>query len=150
MKKSPKVLPFVKEHIQRMVFQPQQAWLRDEVEKNPDFAKNLEENCHVFSVEYEDEILFIGGCTEIHRGVGEVWAIFSPEGVRKQGRFITRGSRDFLNMLQSEYKFHRLYTTIDLEFFQGHRWVKILGFTKESILKKYRSNQEDSALYVRL
>lgn len=148
--KTPKVLPFRPEHLERMSFQPQQEWLSDYIKENPEHAEDMAVDHKSFSVEYEGDILFVGGCVELHKGVGEIWAVLSEDAIRRQGLFITKGAKDFLDMLQLEEGYHRLFATVDTGFVAGHRWARILGFHLESILEKYRPNKRDAALYVRL
>jgi len=133
-----------------MAMQPQQAWLLEYIKENPEYAKDMEVKNKSFTIINDDNVVFIGGVFKLHPGVGEVWCIMGLETIKNHGRFITRATRDFLNMLQLEDNYHRLFTTVDLEFAQGHRWAKMLGFHMESIMEKYRQNKRDSALYVRL
>jgi hypothetical protein len=132
-----------------MKLQSHQEWLQDIIDKSPNYGYELVGN-KSYSVEDKGDILFVGGCVEIHEGVAELWSILSSDAIRRQGSFITRGIRDYLNMLQLEHGYHRLFTLVEASFVEGHRWAQILGFKMEAVLKKYRPDKRDVAVYVRL
>lgn len=102
------------------------------------------------------------------------WTGYSPEGIVMCGGLIprtevcadgwvliskffpkyvipyTRKVIEKLDMIQRDHGFHRIQASVDLEFTQGHRWAKLLGFKPEGVMRKYRPGGLDSMLYGRI
>lgn len=144
------MVPFKPEHLELICLQSKQQWIQEYIKEYPNYGEDLMAEGKAYTVMEEEDVLFTGGCLELHRGVGELWALLSSDAIARQGRFITRGIRNYLDMLQLVYDYHRLFTYVDTNFIEGHRWAELLGFHKEAVLKKHRPDKRDVALYVRL
>lgn len=46
--------------------------------------------------------------------------------------------------------FRRIEATVDVGFTQGHRWMRMLGFEMEGLLRAYRPDGGDQVMYARI
>lgn len=92
------------------------------------------------------QVLFCGGVTEYWKGRGECWAVFHHS-VKKKFLEIHRCVVRYFEMVDVK----RIEATVKLDFDEGHRWIKALGFTLEAPrLKCYYPTGDDVALYSRV
>jgi len=83
------------------------------------------------------------------QGRGVAWALMSPRVPTSDFVRITRMVRRTLAKAQAD-GFRRIEASVDCEFENGHRWVKALGFERESLLQKFSPEGRDHIGYVRL
>lgn len=76
---------------------------------------------------------------------GEVWAMFNPR-CRSQFLLVHRIAKRIVDSHQCR----RLEATVDADFPQGHRWIGLLGFKKEALMKCYTVDGRDSILYAKI
>lgn len=93
----------------------------------------------------DGEPMMCGGTVQIWPGRSTAWAFIS----KKAGPhmlFLTRGARDCLAKVKG-----RLEVAVRFDFEEGKRWVRLLGFRRETPrLEKYGMAGEDYVGYVRL
>jgi hypothetical protein len=75
-----------------------------------------------------------------------VWTMLSNI-EQKQFLKIHRGVQRLLNEFGREFK--RVEATVDIDFEQGHRWMKALGFVVEANRMKYSGLAGDQTLYAK-
>lgn len=93
-----------------------------------------------------DEVLACAGVLELWPGRGAAWA-FMAEGVGKRMLSVHRAVRRYFDVLD----FRRLEAEVAVDFEQGHRWMRLLGFELESPrMRGYFPDGSDAALYVRV
>jgi hypothetical protein len=106
----------------------------------------LEKNNLTFSVVRGDRIFLCGGVIQYWPGRGEVWAIFDKE-IKGDFFRLHKIALRFLDVLPMK----RIEAVVNVDFKQGHRWAKLLGFKLDSErLKHYFSDGADAALYSRV
>jgi len=98
-----------------------------------------------YSALKNNKVLACGGVAEYWPGRGEAWAIMNPDCGRDMVR-IHRISQRLLDAVP----FQRVEAVVDLEFKSGHKWVEMLGFQQETVLRKYRPDGGDAILYARI
>lgn len=79
-------------------------------------------------IDSNDEIVSICGVLPVNK-VGVTWAVHA-ESFKQHAREITRTVRNFFNNLETEGSFDELKGSVVDGFEGGHKWMKILGFTK--------------------
>lgn len=138
-----KVVPFKKEHLDGLLVQPAQKHVQEWV-KTVNYG--VLEGPSAYSVFENGECLGCGGLTEVWPGRAQIWSILSA-GAGKHLTAITKITKRVLNISP----WRRIEATVDCDFEQGHRWVRILGFTLEAErMTAYMPDGKDVALYARI
>jgi hypothetical protein len=94
----------------------------------------------------DDRVLLVGGLVPLWTDRAMLWSYVSKE-AGEHFILLTAGVRRFIEA--STYKRIEMY--VDMEFRQGHRWAKVLGFKNETPvgMKAFFPNGHDAALYSR-
>jgi hypothetical protein len=93
------------------------------------------------------EIIACGGFVPLWTGVFECWIQFKDyRTFLSHTIWLVRAFRKELEKLQ----FHRLQATIDLKTRNYHKFMKLLGFNCEGLLRKYSPFGEDYVMYSRI
>lgn len=140
-----RVVPFRAEHLDRMAEQETEKRLAGYVE--PGMARALQ-GPWAKTVLDGDEVLLCGGVHEIWAQRGYLWSYVAATAGR---RFIVlhRLTQAFVD----EAPFRRIEAAVQWRFEEGHRWMKLLGFTCETPDKPMRAflpNGGDAALYAKV
>lgn len=137
------VVPYEPRHLDEMTMQPSQRYLRDFV--TPEAAAAVAGH-PAYTAVCEGEILGCGGVVPVWQGRAIAWSFIS----NKAGPYfvaITRAVRKFLDDQPQD----RIETTVDMEFADGHRWARMLGFKLEAgRMAKYRPDGGTCSLYARV
>lgn len=134
------IVPFRVEHAQRLQLQPGQA----HIVVNPDVMLPLEGELSFAALD-EQRVLAVAGITEIWQGRAQCWAMLAG-GLGRHFVQIHRAVQRALDM--SDYR--RIETYVDSGFAEGHRWIKMLGFTHEGRARAYSPEGRDCDLYARV
>lgn len=103
----------------------------------------LQRSKHSYTLLDGNRVLMCTGIVKYYEDRGEVWAIMGRN-LRKEMFSIHKMAKRFLEMAP----FKRLEATVSYTFEPGHRWVKMLGFTKEAeLMKHYLPDGRDASLY---
>lgn len=95
------------------------------------------------SVFLDGALLFTGGFVPMWQGRAEAWAMFNPD-CREHFYTLHKIVKKHLEACP----FRRVEATVDLEFENGHRWIRALGFELEAPrLKAYFPDGSDARLY---
>lgn len=101
--------------------------------------KTLAENSSkgpAFTGLYRDQVIAIAGVIPFWEGVGEAWAMFSPEAY-KHAFFIHRGVIKVLGQIVAKSGLRRVQAMVQKDFAVGNRWIKALGFQFEGEMPEY-------------
>ena len=133
------VIPFKKEHLDRMILQERQKGL-EYLETDELFA--LLEGQDSYTV-MDDDVLCCAGVVKLNEGRGVAWAYLADDlGARMVG--VTRAVKRYLGIAN----FHRIEMHVDCDFKEAHRWVRMLGFEMEcERMKAFTPDKRDCALY---
>lgn len=138
-----KVVPYKAEHMKALRLQ--QAQLCNLNWMPVDQAVQLE-RVVAFTALDGDEVLACAGVLELWEGRGAVWAFLS-ENIGHRMVAVHRAVRRYFDVLD----FRRLEAEVAIDFEQGHRWMRLLGFELESPrMRSYFPDGSDAALYVRV
>jgi len=139
-----KVIPFKAEHLAQLQIQPGQRDTLSYVTA-PAYAKMLEGQ-FAFTAMVGDEVVAVGGVTELWDNRGLVWS-FVDANAGKHFVALHKAVKEVLDFVP--YK--RLEADTPCEFEAGHRWLRMLGFTMEAPrMRAYRVDGGDSALYAKV
>ena len=137
------VLTFKAEHLADMALQEAQAYLSTWVK--PEMAEALEEHPS-YSGEVDGRIVVCSGIVPIWMGRAMAWAYLAPDA----GQHFLAIHREVKRFLDNCY-LQRIEATVDIDFEQGHRWMKLLGFKLEApCMRAYRPDGGNCSLYARI
>lgn len=92
----------------------------------------IESSRYAFTLKVNEKPIACMGVQEYWRGRGEAWAFFVPG----YPEYFTRIHRAVLRFLR-EVKIRRIEATVRTAFFEGQKWVLMLGFQCERHEMKY-------------
>lgn len=137
------VVPFEKEHLQRMVIQQRQQGLEYLL---TDEIYEVLFNSPAYTALDGDEVLACSGVIEVAPGRAGAWAYISAN-VGSRMLFVTRAIRR--GLISTQYR--RIEMDVDCDFPQAHRWAIMLGFELECARRKsFTPDGRDCALYARV
>ncbi len=94
----------------------------------------------------DGKVLCCGGVTEYWPGRGEGWCVFTKD-CKKEFVAIFRAAASVFDF----YPGRRVEAAIAVNFNEGHRWIKGLGFKLDApLLKSYLPDGGDVSLYSRV
>jgi len=96
----------------------------------------------------DGKVICFAGITHRRIGVGEVWIIGSDLINKNKIQFIKR-IKGLLLFLEEHMDLYRIEMAVNCQWEQGHKWATCLGFSFESIAKRYDHFGNDHAIYVR-
>lgn len=137
------VVPYKAEHLLEMVLQPGQEYALPYV--TPEHAKALEGE-FAFTALMDGRPIAVGGIRELWANRGLCWT-FIDKGA---GKHFTELHRIVKRMIEIA-PYRRLEAETPCGFEQGHRWLKMLGFTLEAErMRAFQIDGGDSALYAKV
>tara|TARA_R100000664_G_scaffold32067_1_gene46451 strand:- start:3224 stop:3652 length:429 start_codon:yes stop_codon:yes gene_type:complete len=101
------------------------------------------------SVFKQNHLLGILGCRFLHAGLCELYAIPDIVFSKKYNITFHRAVIGMINKLLDKTSFKRMQILVDVDFPEGQKWAKALGFEYEATLKKHSETGLDQFLYVR-
>lgn len=123
-----RVYPFRAAHLDNLLLQPAQEFLRDWMQANQGIGKAYESGYAFSLLDDEAETLACAGLIEVWPGRASAWALMSANlGGAGMLRVVKAIRREF--ELQ---KYERIEAYVDHDFEQGHRLMRLLGFTNET------------------
>lgn len=81
-----------------------------------------------FTGRHDKKIVFVGGI-RLHNGMGQLWAIFSPE-IRNCKKVALHSIQEMLEFLISTHRIKRLLATCQPGFREADTLIRHLGFQK--------------------
>lgn len=93
---------------------------------------------------HNGKLLGFAGIAKTWQGRGLVWALLS----RDIGRVMTPVHRAVAGAIKDS-SYDRLEAHVDMAHVEGHRWVTLLGFQREGVMRRFHEGR-DYALYARL
>jgi len=137
------IIPFDPAHLKTLSLQEAQSWMGPKLK--PEYGQALIKAGPCFTAIEGDEILGCAGVMNVWEGRDLAWALISGKAGR---RFIliVRAIQRFLDLSQTI----RIEATVDANFEEGHRLIKLLGFEYEGYAAKYLPDGRDVCLYARI
>lgn len=124
-----------------MQLQKQQAWALSVLPS--EYLYTLERLGPAISAEVNGRIIACAGiATWI--GMGTLWAFVAQDA----GSYFVRLDRCVRRLIEIP-KLRRIEASTEVDFSQGCRWLEILGFQSEGVMRKYGPNGEDHMRYAR-
>lgn len=99
-----------------------------------------------FSGWVDNACVAAGGVLPRWPGHGDVWCVLAPD-----ARFELLSLTNFGRELFDAQPYRRLTATVLCDFLPGHRWLEMLGFTREiARMRAFDPDGRDHAQYVRI
>lgn len=138
------VIPFQPWHIREMRIQDKQALIISLLPDDFfDVARNLGP---ALSAEVDGRIVACAGIGVIKEyNSGTLWACLAQH----SGRHFVRLDRCARRLLEIP-RLRRIEATTEADFAQGRRWLELLGFQSEGIMRKYGPDGADHVRYARV
>ena len=137
------VVPFNRSHLQNLNLQLAQ---HEALSLLTDNVINELERGQSFTALVDDTPMICCGVYNDGMGRGTLWALVSQD-IGKHMVQVTKLCKQFFNT--SGYR--RLETVVDCDFEAGHRWMRLLGFTKEAErMSAYYPDGRDCSLYAKI
>ncbi len=137
------IVPFETSHLRLMNVQPSQQAVLQHV--TDDFLSLLQ-NTNAFTAIVDGEIVACAGVIEYYKGRGEAWSYLSSD-LGSNMVLVFRAIKNYLDTVDVR----RIEMTVDVDFAEGHRFAKLLGFELEAPrMKAYDLDGRDKALYARI
>lgn len=138
------VVPYKPEHLQSLLLQPSQAFMRPFLDK-PEYQQSLAIPGKTFTAMDGERVLACAGIVPFWEGRAEAWALMGPD-LRRDFIHIHYAAKRFFNVCG----FRRIEAAVDAEFGCAKAWMKALGFIYEGPLLKYTPDGRDCLRYARI
>lgn len=131
---------------QQIVLQDEQVDMREMINNGYMNFEPLVEHGLVKSIVSDNgEILLIGGLAPQWEGRAILFSLLSKH-AKNHMIGIHRITTDFIK----ERPFVRIEAQVKVGFTAGHKWIKMLGFEVEGLLKKFYPSGDDYVMYSRV
>lgn len=108
----------------------------DETVKNSEWRKWAEANEFGgvgFTGIYQGQMLFAAGIRRVRDGVGDMWAVITPQ-ARQCLKDVIRSQRVMLGIVALEMNLKRLRADSRIGFKESQRLLEAMGFTKKRVM----------------
>lgn len=137
------IMPFEPVHLRALVLQEAQSWMGPMLKS--DYGDTLKRSGPCFSLVDGDEVIVCSGVVNMWENRAQAWALISA-GAGQHFVRIFRAMRSFLDLQDTR----RIEATVDANFMQGHRLMRMLGFEYEGMMHAYLPDGRDCCLYGRV
>lgn len=141
---------FKAEHILEMEVHFSQSFKLDDTSKEECLeaykqAESFNQVVKPQTIRIGSKIIACMGLLNLSPWRGEVWAVMGKD----SGPNMVAITREAKNMVEEAFEngIHRLESIVDMDFKEGHKWMKLLGFLPDGILRGYNKNKSDVLMY---
>lgn len=104
---------------------------------------------HTYTIADElDFPIMILGCNILWKGVAQVWAV-PTEQIRGNGWYVTKTAKDILLGIALKDKIRRFHCIVHSGIAENIKWIEVLGFLREGIMRKATPDKMDMYIYVK-
>jgi hypothetical protein len=133
-----RVVPFKPEHLSHLPLQRKQLNAREYIANDPDYIRALTMYGDAYTVLVDGEPIVCAGVMKYGDGRGGAWALFAET----SGKHFVRICRYILRYLQVS-DLRRIEAVVDVDFAEGIRLAKVLGFKVEGVMQQYGRDGHD-------
>lgn len=116
---------------------------------NANYWRALEATEAAFSGFHGAVFLGCAGVAPMWAGVAEAWMLLTPK-IEPFKLSMHRVCKRGLERAIEAYRLHRVQATVAERDVRARRWIEVLGFQNEAILRSYGPRGEDYILYGRI
>lgn len=141
-----RVVPLKPEHLECLELQEAQKNFNQLILDPDHYVEMVTENGHAYAVIDDEKTYCVAGLIELWPERQLLWSLMSKD-AGPHLFFITRAAKNLLTLFGSK----RVEATIDVNFKEGHRFIKLLGFQMEAeLMRAYEPDGTDCSLYARI
>lgn len=137
------IIPFKPEHLETLSLQPAQMVFSQYFD--PAYGPALVAGGPCFTGVHEGAIVGCSGVVKQWDNRAVAWALLSDHSGKHFPR-IHKAVKRFLDTVD----FKRVEAFVDYDFDQGHRWIRMLGFKPEGVMRCFTPEGKDAVLYARI
>lgn len=138
------VIDFQPEHLKTFALQDGQAYMQGYISQ-PGYGEWLASAGGARTVLVDGRIIAVAGIAEIWPGRGSAWVLMATDAGRHL-LALHRAVRAFLD----NCGVRRVECYVDRDFLAGHRWVHMLGFRREGLMRAFGAHGGDMVMYARV
>lgn len=138
------IIPFKAEHLQTLNIQTAQLLFAPHL-RDAEYGKSLETAGEAFTGIVENETIICSGVVHQWQNRAIAWALISQD-AGKHFVKIHKAVKRFLDMSEV----NRIEAYVDSGFEEGYRWMDMLGFKHEGLMRAFSPNSLDMHLYARI
>lgn len=113
---------------------------------NEESLFTLEDNPYSTTlIDENNNVLAIGGAIEVWENRAHLWFIIDPEARKHFVRI-----HNAVNRYIAALPFRRVEAIVDADFVEGNRWMPLLKFQREGLLRAYGIDGKDMVMYSRI
>lgn len=145
-----KLLPFHRSHAQMIELSASQKPLMLSMLGDPvELAERYAAGGTAFTGVHEGAVVGIAGLVVLWPGVAEAWALMSDriEGLPFQ---VTRAIARGLFMEAQNFGLHRIQAVVAADDERAQRWIEILGFRFEGLMRAYGPDRSNYLRFARI
>lgn len=139
-----RIFAFHPNHARQIKLQPAQAHVKNDL-LQPGVVESLAAAGQSFTAIEGDQVIAIAGIAIQWEGRAIAWALIS-EDAGKHFLAIHRAVKGFLD--QADIR--RIEAFVDSDFKQGMKWIEMLGFENEGLMRKFSIIGNDCYLFARV
>ena len=137
------IIPFEPDHLQTLALQDSQAWVMPML--SPEYGAMLKKAGLCFTAMEGEEIMACAGIMKIWEGRDLAWALISGN----SGKHFIKIYRA-IKLFIDTHPTRRIEATVDFNFAEGHRLMRMLGFEYEGKARAFMPDGRDVGLYARV
>lgn len=138
-----RIVPFEPVHLTTLVLQDAQVWMGPMMTHA--YGAALRDGGVCYTAIDGETVLACAGAVNMWENRIQLWALMSSEsGPRFVGIF--RAILRFIDLCEAR----RIEATVDSNFAEGHRLLRMLGFEREGRMRAYLMDGRDCDLYARV
>lgn len=139
------IMPFAPEHLEQLRDNQTQGHIGVAL-RDPAYIQTLVESDGWTAIE-NGKVLGSAGLIPVWQGHTHAWALLAADCGPAGMLLLTRA---ILRMLKMQAG--RIQTVVEADFVEGQRWMKVLGFTRETpdVMRKWYPDGSDAILYSRV
>lgn len=103
---------------------------------------------YAYALEADREVIACMGYWEHWPGCGRAWSFLSPS-ARNYKVSLHKSALSLIAEVRAKAEIFRVEATVKDGFDVAARWVEVLGFEREGLMKSYTGRGEDYILYAR-
>jgi len=111
--------------------------------------KDIVDKSVAYTLLYDDEILCCGGVCFYRKRFGEAWILCSRK-AEEHPIATFRTARRVIDDIMKLYDMYRVQATVQCDWFEAQRFIKLLGFKWEGTLWRYGPDGSNYQMYSRI
>lgn len=133
-------------HFDTFQLQDEQLYFSEIIKDKDEYVKMVCQDGDAFAVVCHGETMCIAGLVKVWDGRSILWSLMSRN-VGKNMWFIVKAARNLIDLFGEK----RVEATVDCDFKNGHRFMRLLGFRCEAErMVGFEPGDRDCSLYARI